>query len=101
MSKKVLNLPHHVDIHMTMNDTLYIKVSDDCNWCYSDKTGVFGPPPKEFLAPGFYAATKPPTEYGPYKPQHTGSVQFDATDPGTTCDLKRKGLTPHTITVST
>ena len=99
MAKKTLTVPHKGNFPMKKVDTLKIKVKQDCNWCYSDPSGVFGKPPDGFLAPGFYAATKPPTVYGPYEALHTGSVSFETTDPGTPCTLKE--FTPHTITVST
>jgi hypothetical protein len=99
MANKTLNLPHHTDVPMTMKDTLRIKVTQDCNWCYSDPKGVFGPPPDDFLAAGF--VKKRTKAYGPYKPNYPGTVRFDATDPGTACEIKQTILTPHTITVST
>jgi hypothetical protein len=99
MAKKTLNLPHQDNFPLKTVDTLYLKITQDCNWCYSDPTGVFGQPPDGFLAPGLYKATKPPTVYGPYKPQHKGDVTFETTPPGTPCTVK--DFTPHTITVST
>ena len=59
MGQKTLNLPHHTDVPMTMNDSLCIKVTEDCNWCYSPDD-VFGQPPAGFLAPGLVKKrTKP------------------------------------------
>lgn len=101
MAEKHLNIPNDLQ-SMTMTkgtDTLLITVTADCYWCYCDPNGVFQVPTSGFLASGFYAATNPHTNYGPYTPVNDGSVTFNAptSQPCTLTSLK--GV-PQTITVT-
>ena len=102
MADKPLNIRQDLHVELKLTDTLSIHVISDCNWCFADKDGVFGHKPGEFLPAGLYKATKPPTVYGPYTPKGEGTVNFNATAPGTHCDPNASQTrTPHTITVST
>jgi hypothetical protein len=98
MGTKHLSIPNDLSsVNMTLGaDDLEIKVTADCNWCYSDPNGVFA---NGFLAAGSYTATSPPTKYGPYTPSTTGTVTVNAVTSGD-CSTSGITATPHSITVS-
>ncbi|HEU5458695.1 MAG TPA: hypothetical protein VFU68_08755 [Terracidiphilus sp.] len=81
---------------LNKSDTLYIEVTQDCNWCYTmNPAGVFS----SFLPAGSYTATTPPTTYGPYTAAVAGTVNYNAVTSG---DCSTAGITAtvHSITVS-
>lgn len=98
MGVKQINIPHDLSsVNLTKGtDTLQIKVTANCSWCYSDPNNVFS---AGFLAAGSYVATNPPTTYGPYTPQNDGTVNVNAVTSGT-CSPTGTTATPHTIVVS-
>jgi len=97
MDPIVINLPHGLANHrMKKNvDSISFKVTDDCNFCYSDPTPCF----PSFMPAGSYTATNPPTTYGPYTPTQTGTVHYNATIPPTPCTVTGKKETASSITV--
>jgi hypothetical protein len=94
---KTLKIPHGMNNEsLKKSDTLYIEVTDDCNWCYSmNPSGVFS----TFLPAGTYTATTPHTTYGPYTAAIDGTVNYNAVTSG---DCNPEGFTEtgHTIVVS-
>ena len=103
MSTKRLNIPHDLNLNMKVGDCLEIVVGETCTWCYTD----FQPPPHRqcfpggLLAPGNYAASKPPTVYGPYCAEFPGDVLIDAVTSGKcTPGGGKKIETGHSIVVS-
>lgn len=76
---------------------LYIVVTDDCTWSYTDSNSCF----PCFLTPG---KQKMGTVHGPFIPARTGTVHFGAvpspSDPGAPSDPTVPApLSGHTITV--
>jgi hypothetical protein len=77
---------------------LYIVVTGDCNWCYSDPDGCFG---KTFLKKG---PKRKGHVYGPYTPIKKGTVHINAvaSAPGKVVSCDPFAPTPasgHTIIV--
>ena len=73
---KTINIPHGL-VGETLKKNVgnvCFKVTADCVFCYSDPTPCF----PSFMAAGFYAATTPPTVYGPYTPTAAGTVNYNA-----------------------
>jgi hypothetical protein len=98
MATKILTIPNGAS-SITLNkgvDSVTIKVNGDCTWCYSDPTPCFQ---SGLLADGSYTVTNPQTEYGPYTPNKSGTVNFNSVTSGT-CNPLGMAATPHTIVVS-
>ena len=86
------------NVPMKKGDNLYIKVTGDCNWCFSDPNSVFSP---ELLPAGTYYAQNPPVETGPYQAEKTGSVPINAVPPDEVCSPTGGPiLTAHSILIT-
>jgi hypothetical protein len=98
MPNKTIELPHGLlGESMKKNaDSISFKVTATCTFCYSDPTPCF----PSFLPAGTYTATTPPTTYGPYTPDQTGTVIYNASIPPLPCTTSGTVATPHTITVN-
>jgi hypothetical protein len=88
----------NIKMAANMHD-LYIVITADCNWCYSDPDGCFSP--KQFLKQG---TKRKGHVYGPYTPIKKGKVFINAVpwSPGKEipCNpFKPKPAGGHTITV--
>jgi len=90
--KKTLAIPNSGgNLNMKKKDQLTIKVSQTCQWCYSDPDHCF----PSFLAPGQVN----PGDYGPYIAENQGTVHYGCPkDPP--CVPNGKIETGHTITVT-
>ena len=96
MADKILTIPKDSTLPMKINDNLYIQVSSQCQWCYSDPKSCF---PGGLLDPGQYEKTTGGFKYGPYLAKAAGTVDFGSpTSPP--CSTTGIGATGHTITVS-
>lgn len=87
MSDVLFPIPSEDDPKIKVGDNLWIKVDNNCTWCYNDPIPCF---PGGLLPPGTYTATHPPTRYGPYPAKAAGKVTYETS----------KTLTAHSIIVS-
>ena len=96
MPDKILTIPHDSNLPLKLGDDLYIQVSTECQWCYSDPTPCFS---GGLLAPGQYEKTTGNNKYGPYPATATGTVRFGSpiSPPCSTSGITGTG---HTIIVS-
>jgi hypothetical protein len=96
MADKVLTIPNDSTLAVNVNDNLYIQVSSQCQWCYSDLTPCFS---GGLLAAGQYDKTTGGAKYGPYLATAAGTVNFGSptSPPCSTTSITETG---HTITVS-
>lgn len=101
MAPLTLKIPHALnDFPMKHGeDSLWIEVTEECDWCYDDRDGCFGPSPNGFLAAGHYKKTDLPNPHGPYPAIKAGKVPFNAVTSGD-CTLNHKIETAHSIIVS-
>lgn len=96
MADKILTIPHDSTLALKVNDNLYIQVSSQCQWCYSDPTPCFS---GGLLAAGQYNQTTGGFKYGPYPATAAGTVNFGSpTSPP--CSTTGITATGHTITVT-
>jgi hypothetical protein len=96
MADKVLTIPNDSTLAVNVNDNLYIQVSSQCQWCYSDPTPCFS---GGLLAAGQYEKTTGGAKYGPYLASAAGTVNFGSpTSPP--CSTTGVTATGHTIIVS-
>jgi hypothetical protein len=97
MPNKTIELPYSLLGHsMKENtDSISFLVTATCTFCYSDPTPCF----PSFLPAGTYTVTTPPTTYGPYTPNKTGAVLYNAVTSGD-CTLTGIKETACTITVN-
>lgn len=100
MPDKILTIPHDQNFPVKTGDNLYIHVSAECTWSYSDPAGCF---PGGLLANGTYSQQTAGQNYGPYPAVNTGSVSFSAA-PGSNQPADRSktmaAMTLTTIIVS-
>jgi hypothetical protein len=97
MSNKIIEIPHSLLGHtMKENtDSISFTVTADCTFCYSDPTPCF----PSFMAAKTYTATTPPTTYGPYTPNKTGTVLCGTSIPPAACSYTGDKETACSITV--
>lgn len=93
----VVELPYALQsLNLRKNiDSITFKVTATCTSCHSDPTPCF----PSFLTDGLHSLTTPPSTYGPYTPDKTGSVQYNAVTSGE-CTTSSPAATLCTITVS-
>ena len=77
MADKILTIPNDSTLPIKVNDNLYIQVSSQCQWCYSDPTPCFS---GGLLAAGQYNQTTGGFKYGPYPATAAGTVNFGLTN---------------------
>ena len=89
---KTLPIPSSDQVNMKKKDSLTIRVTQTCQWCYSDPNGVF----PTFLAAGQVQ----PGDYGPYTAENTGTVLYGCPTSGNCTPGASITATGHTITVT-
>lgn len=75
MPDKYLNIPHDDNFPVKTGDNLYIHVTAECTWCYTDPDNCF---PGGLLANGTYSQQTSGQNHGPYPAVNVGSVGFDS-----------------------
>lgn len=104
MARVDIEIPNgSVNASMKNADELYIKVTENCTWCFSDPNGIFPVAPAANSLPANNSqVTTANSPYGPCVPisGKTGTVTYGSSIPPAPCTLqKTTGTLSHTITV--
>lgn len=90
-TNKTISIPNGGNHSISWStEKLVIRVTQACQWCYSDTNQVFS----SLLPAGQYN----PGDYGPYEATKTGTITYDDENPCVPSGGRTS--TPHSITVT-